>query len=140
MLPNPNEELLLPEKLEVPAEPTERLLPATNVGVVPDTDAGELLEANWAEVLLLLRPKEGRLDELKELEEVKPNKLPEAPEAIADRVDPNKGGLVFPHKDADSTELEREAELAELPNTNAPEVVAVAELDTCPKRDPAKED
>lgn len=132
MLPNPNEVLLLPEKLEVPTEPTERLLPAPNVGVVPDPGAGVLLEANWAEVLVLLRPKEGRLDELNELGAVKPNKLPEAPEAEADRVDPNKEGLVFP--------LERDDELAELPNTNEPEVVAVAELGTCPKRDPAKED
>lgn len=116
----------------MPAEPTERLLPAPNVGDVPDPGAGVLLEANWAEVLLLLRPKEGRLDELNELGAVKPNKLPEAPEAEADRVDPNKEGLVFP--------LERDDELAELPNTNEPEVVAVAELGTCPKRDPAKED
>ena len=46
MLPNPNEVLLLEEKLEVPVEPTEGLLAAPNVVVVPDPDAGVLVEAN----------------------------------------------------------------------------------------------
>lgn len=97
-------------------------------------------------MLLLLRPKEGRLDELDELGAAKPNKLPEILEDEADRVDPNKEGLVFPHKellekkDAGGTELEREGKLAELPNANGAEVVAVAEVDTCAKRDPAKAD
>lgn len=38
--------MLLPEKLEMPVEPNEELLPAANVSVVPDPDAGVLLEAN----------------------------------------------------------------------------------------------
>ena len=66
---------------------------------------------------------------------VKPNKLPEALEAEADRFDPNREGLVFPHKvllenkDADGSELEREGMFAELPNANGAEVVAVAKLE-----------
>ena len=124
--------IYISKKVEVPAKPTERLLPAPNVGVVPDSGSGVLLEENWTEVPLLLRRKEGRLDEFNELGAVKPNKLPEAPEAEANKVDPNKERLVFPHKelleneDVGSTELERDGELAELPNTNSPEVVVVA--------------
>ena len=97
-------------------------------------------------MLLLLRPKEGTLKKPDELGAVKPNKLPEALEAEADRVDPNREGLVFPHKvllenkDADGSELEREGMFAELPNANGAEVVVVAELDACPNKDPTKAD
>ena len=45
-MPNPNEVLLLEEKLEVPVEPTEGLLAAPNVVVVPDPDVRVLIEAN----------------------------------------------------------------------------------------------